>query len=260
MAHHTVRRSACACVTYSAKVPSLRSDVFTNSRYFATPWFYVWINIGSVMCRWSIGPFIRSRIPPASRASDRDNERASQGHFLFPSFSRHHLASHPSRFRLRGPAARRRRVERVDPSDASMQVVESIAGREFRCCCSRTRVGSPLHAVMGEIRRVGSSCEQGGEPPGPRVFVTTPPVSRSQRMADPTRARARLRSAAACGAHLGGERRRQAVHTRAKCGSRLRQRMRDVMLLGTDMEALESTAESEAFDDVHVHEGMMTSA
>jgi hypothetical protein len=76
-----------------------------------------------------------------------------------------------------------------------MQVVESIAGREFRCCCSRTRVGSPLHAVMGEIRRVGSSCEQGGEPPGPRVFVTTPPVSRSQRMADPTRAR--LRSAAA---------------------------------------------------------------
>jgi hypothetical protein len=36
--------------------------------------------------------------------------------------------------------------------------------------------------------------------------------------------------------------------------------MRDVMLLGTDMEALESTAESEAFGDVHVHEGMMTSA
>jgi hypothetical protein len=36
--------------------------------------------------------------------------------------------------------------------------------------------------------------------------------------------------------------------------------MRDVMLLGTDMEALEYTAESEAFADVHVHEEMLTSA
>jgi hypothetical protein len=40
--HHTVRRSARACVAYSAKVPSLRSDVSTNSRYFATPCFYIW--------------------------------------------------------------------------------------------------------------------------------------------------------------------------------------------------------------------------